>query len=106
MEYLQSMNIIMYVNDARFEQTKYGDEAIFKHSRIVNAQVDQHNPQWIDFSIKKKALNDQSDYLQIIKSSEQEYYSHNDPIVKPTSWNSYPGTHDEFDKYKFASVDL
>ena len=38
------MSVVMYVNDARFEQSKYDDESIFKYSKVIHAQVDQHTP--------------------------------------------------------------
>ena len=62
-DYLQSMKVLMMVNDARFDQSKFEDDSIVKYSRILHKQVDQNNPQWIHFDLQMRQLSDQSQYF-------------------------------------------
>ena len=41
----------MYVNDARFDVTKYGEESIEKFSTIKYSTIDPNVPQWVEFSL-------------------------------------------------------
>ena len=41
----------MYVNDARFDVTKFGEESIEKFSTLKFTQIDPYIPQWVEMPL-------------------------------------------------------
>lgn len=72
--YLASSTLSWLVNTERFESKGYGEEAIYRSSKIISNFVDPKTPSYTLTSTKASLLNDEVDLVQLGQSSSRLFY--------------------------------
>ena len=106
-KYLQRSQLTILYNDEEFDQTKYGDGAIKRTSKLFIKQIDAYQPQAYNLSLQENILEDDTAYVQIEEPGEIFFTSLKvDKPVVVSTWTNFPTPDDPKALYKFLSFSL
>ena len=56
MKYLGPLNFLIYFNDEEFDQQGFGDESIYRSSKMMHYQFNEDTPVWLNYQLQTNML--------------------------------------------------
>ena len=95
----------MLFNNQRLDPEQFGVDSIINESKILRAQINAEEPNWVKFDVQMNTLDDETSMLQYGQSEETEYLDMSMTEPGISSWNDNlidnPGG-----RYKFNSMEI
>lgn len=105
-KYLGALDFMLYYTEDVFKQGLYEDKSILRQSNLLNIQVDEKSPNWINTLVQRNMLYDETQLLQFGYASESPFYSYTSKFPQPSAWNKFPTAESPKERYKFTSVEV
>lgn len=105
-EYLGPLDFMLYHTEQVFVHGEYDEKSVRFQSTLLNQQIDERKPNWINTLIQRSVLGDETQRIQFGYEVETEFYTYLNKMPEPSAWNKFPTTEDPLTRYKFTSVEV